>query len=103
MSIDLVRDSNGGAIQVLSPTNAVSVALSGTSQLLAVPADTKVLRLAATGNTWVAFGNSGVVATTSSLLFPGGVEVFSIATGTTHVACLQVGAAVGYFSINRMN
>jgi len=98
----LCRDSNNIPIQALSPISAVSVALSGVSQALAVPTDTKVIRIASTGNAWIAFGTSLVEATTASLLFPGGVEVFPLPTGTTHVACLQVGAATGYFSINRM-
>lgn len=98
----LSRDKNGIPIQALSPISAVSVALSGTSQALAVPADTSMIRIAATGNAWIAFGTSGVEATTSSILFPGGVEVFPLPSGTTHIACLQVGAATGYFSINRM-
>lgn len=102
MSATLLRDNNNQPIQALEPSGAASVALSATSQALALPPNTKFVRVASTGNAWFEFGTSGVVATTSSFLFPGGVEMFPVPSGATHVACLQVGAAVGYFSINRM-
>jgi hypothetical protein len=102
MTATLARDQNNQPVSALFPIAAVTVALSGTSQLLAVPANTRFLRVASTGNTWVEFGNSGAVATTASILFPGGVEVFPIAPEVTHIAALQVGASTGFFSINRM-
>jgi hypothetical protein len=98
----LQRDLNSVPVQSLIPQSPVSVALSGSSQLLAIPAGTKFLRVAATGNAWIEFGTGSAVATTSSLLFPGGVEVFPITNEITHLAVLQVGASTGFISINRM-
>lgn len=102
MSATLLRDNNGQPVHALQPFNPGSVVLSATSQALAIPTDSKFIRVAATGASWVAFGTSGVVATTSSILFPPGVEVFPVPDGVTHVAVIQVGASTGYFSINRM-
>lgn len=102
MSATLLRDNNGQPVHALQPLNPASVVLSATSQPLVIPSDSKFIRIASTGAAWVAFGTSGVVATTSSILFPPGVEVFPVPEGATHVAALQVGASTGYFSINRM-
>jgi hypothetical protein len=102
MSSTLIRDGNNSVVQALFPQSAVTVALSGTSQELAIPAGTTFLRVAATGNVWIAFGAGSATATTSSILFPGGVEVFPIPLDITHMAVLQVGASAGYVSINRM-
>lgn len=102
MSGTLQRDLNSVPVQSLIPLSPISVALSGTSQLLAIPSGTKFLRVAATGNAWIEFGTGSATATTSSLLFPGGVEVFPISSDITHLAVLQVGASTGYISINRM-
>lgn len=103
MSGTLQRDLNSVPVQSLYPQSPASVSLSGTSQTIAIPAGTKFLRIASTGNAWIEFGtSSGVTATTSSLLFPGGVEVFPITPDITHVAVLQVGASTGFISVNRM-
>lgn len=98
----LQRDNNSQPVQALQPTSPVSVSLSGSNQVLAIPADATFIRVASTGNAWFEFGTSGVVATTSSVLFPGGVETFPVPYGATHVGVIQVGASTGYFSINRM-
>lgn len=78
----LSRDKNGIPIQALSPISAVSVALSGTSQALAVPADTSMIRIAATGNAWIAFGTSSISRGTV-VVSPSGItsgEAFGTAT-----------------------
>jgi ribosomal protein L11 methylase PrmA len=58
--------------------------------------------MACTGNVYVEFGTGSAVATTSSILFPAGVEMFALPQDITHVAVLQVGASSGVFSVNRM-
>ena len=86
MSATLQRDVNSQPVQSLQPVSPTSVSISGTSQLLAIPANTKFFRMAATGAVWFDIGTSSVVATTSSLLFPPGVDVFPVSEGATHVA-----------------
>lgn len=102
MSASLARDQNNQPVSALFPLGATSVAVSASSQQLVIPPNTSFLRVSGTANVWLEFGTAGVTATTSSLLFPGGVEVFPISSDITHVACLQVGTSAGYFSINRM-
>mgnify|MGYP000494090815 CR=1 FL=1 len=98
----LGRDGNNSPVQALYPASPVNVTISGVSQLLAIPTGTKFLRVAATGNVYLEFGTSGATATTASVLFPAGTEMFKIVDGVTHVATIQVGAATGILSINRM-
>ncbi len=102
MNEALQRDHNGVAVQSLYPTEAVNVAMSASSQALTLPVSAKFIRVACTGNVYIEFGTGSVVATTSSVLFPAGVEMFSVPDAVTHVAVLQVGASSGVFSINRM-
>jgi len=101
-SPNLGRDSNNVPVQALYPASPVNVTISGVSQLLAIPAETQFLRVASTGNVYLQFGTSAAVATTASALFPAGSEMFKIPAGVTHVATIQVGAATGILSINRM-
>jgi hypothetical protein len=98
----LGRDGNNVPVQALYPAAPVNVTISGVSQLLVIPTATQFLRVASTGNVYLEFGTSGAVATTASALFPAGSEMFKIPSGVTHVAAIQVGAATGILSINRM-
>jgi hypothetical protein len=98
----LVKDS-GAAIQAVRPDLNVSSVTSGSSQRVAFPADTSVVRIASTVDLYIAFGNSAVTASSASMLFPVGAEVFSVQPdGITHVAFIQVGATPGVFSATKM-
>jgi hypothetical protein len=99
----LVRDTSGAAVQALLPDTTVTIATSGSSQSVAMPSNTLLSRLAANVDVFVAFGNSGVTATTSSMLFPSGAEVFNVQkTGWTHVAVLNAGVTSGVFTLTKI-
>ncbi|HEY9817688.1 MAG TPA: hypothetical protein V6D20_18065 [Candidatus Obscuribacterales bacterium] len=100
---NLVRDNNGGAVQALLPDTTVSGASSGSSSRLALPTSTSLVRLASSVDVYVELGGAGVNATSSSMLFPAGAEVFSVFPASiTHVAFLLVGATPGVFSATKM-
>ena len=101
--IKLRTDANGRTIQSLTPAGTPSNGtIGGSSVRITIPTNSSVVRVSATGNCFVAFGDSTVVATTSDVLFPAGVEVFSVDPSWTHVAFIQAGAATGEFGINEM-
>lgn len=95
-------DQNGVPIQVLAPISSAKVAISGTSARVAIPAGSEVIRVAANGNCYIAFGNSSVVATANDMLFPVGSELFVIPPAATHVAVIQDGAATGSVVVTTM-
>lgn len=78
------------------------ITIGGSSVRVALPSGPQVVRLAATGNCWIKFGDGTVTATTSDTLFPAGVEVVKIPTGVTHIAAIQDGASTGSLSITGM-
>lgn len=90
----LPRDWNSEALQVVAPTGVhVKMTAGPGSTSQPFPVNEKgggVVRVAATENCYIKFGDSGVTATANDVLFPAGVEYFSIPPGTTHVACIQV-------------
>ena len=99
----LVRDTSGTAVQALLPSGNTTQTTSGSSQRITLPNDTKLVRIASTVDVYVAFGGSGVNASSSSMLFPIGAEIFNIHDPLiTHVAFLQVGAIPGVFSATKM-
>lgn len=101
----LETDQNGRALQSLAPAVAGvgSIVLSGTSARVAIPSGAQVVRLAASGNCFFAFGDNSVTATSSSALFPSGVEIFSVKPEWTHVAAIVEAGSSGNFSINEMS
>lgn len=100
----LPRDNNSDIVQALSPVNNVSQLVSNSGQVrFAIPALTEIVRIASAANCYFKFGDSGVVATSSDVLFPIGAEVFSIkARGYTHVSVLGVDVTPSPVSVTRM-
>lgn len=87
----LERDKNGVPIQSLAPEYVANLTIGATSARQLLPDDTKVIRLTADQECWIAFGDSTVVATTAAILFPIGVEIFTVPDTTTYIAVLQKG------------
>jgi len=85
----LERDKNGVPIQSLAPEFIINLTLGAASSINILPVNTKVLRLTATQECWLAFGGATIVATTSGILFPAGVEIFTVPEAATYIAALQ--------------
>ena len=82
----------GEGIQVFTPsldTPSASITTSDTSQLVAIPTDVKLIRIACTADSYIAFGDNSVVADTSSSLYLVGVEPVGVPKGATHLAVIQ--------------
>lgn len=99
-SSTLPRDVDLAAIQILSPAvdgNVHITATEGSSSAVQLPTDTEVVRVAASGAVWLAFGGSGVAAAQSeadSMLFPSGAEFFfTLPDSYTYVAARSVSGA----------
>jgi len=100
----LKTDINGRALQSLTPsTTSVNGAISGSSVRIALPTGASVIRVAATSNCYLEFGDVTVVAASTDMVFPTGVEVLSVNPSWTHVAIIQVGADTGVLSVTEMN
>lgn len=85
----MVRDTNGTAVQALYPLSTAVLAVSGTTARVILPAATELVRVACTGDCHIEFGGSGVTATTSSMLFPAGAEVFNVQDANiTYIAAI---------------
>ena len=99
----LPRDSGSVAIQAVFPISTVSLPVSASSARVQLPTNTGVVRIASNVDVYLEFGGSGVTATTSSMLFPAGAEVFSCEdNAVTHVAALIVGATPGVLTASKM-
>lgn len=104
-SVELPRDKFKSPIQCLCPALASTavVSVSGTSAGAALPTGTNIVRFASTANCHVVFGvGSTPTATTSDMLFPAGVEVFTVPQGATHFAVINSGGSSGTFTATRM-
>lgn len=104
--ISLETDLNGRPLQSLSPTQTgvQMIALSGSSTRVPIPVtEGQVVRIAASGNCHVAFGDSSIAATSSSMLFPVGVELFTLKPQWTHIAVIAESGATGNVSISDMS
>jgi hypothetical protein len=99
----MVRDTNNASVQALYPQSSVALALTGSSSRVAMPENTRLIRIATDVPCYIAFGNSSVVASAASMFFPPGVEVFTCEDDTiTHVAAVLSGATPGIFSATKM-
>lgn len=99
----MVRDTAGGLVQALRPSTNVSLSVTTSSARVALPSETALIRIATTVDVYLAFGNSGVTATTSSMLFPAGTEVFTIDDDNiTHVAAVLVASTSGPLTATKM-
>jgi hypothetical protein len=100
----LVRDQNGSPIQALSlsPSGVATAAISSSSVSAALPAGCDIVRIAASNDCYIKFGDGTVVAAAGDSVFPKGAELFAIPAGTTHIAVIQLGAVAGVVSITPM-
>ena len=97
------RDNGNAAVQALCPYSTTVLSVSSSSARVALPTNSRVVRLACNQDIHVAFGDNTVTATTNSMLFPFGAEVFNIAPlGATHIAALTTGATPGVLTITIM-
>lgn len=103
MKPQLPRDSGNDTVQAVCPVSTTTLNSSGSSQRVTLPVTTDIVRIASTVDLYVEFGGASVNATSSSMLFPAGAEVFStIDLSITHIAILNVGATPGVVSISKM-
>ena len=102
-NFNLPRDANSGVLQALAPVESVVNNINTTAVRYALPTNTDVVRLAVTQNAHIKFGDSGVTATTSDLVFPTGAELFSVKNrGFTHVSILSTSATPSAASVTKM-
>lgn len=97
MKPTMSRDVSGTAIQALCPSGPTSsINTSGASASAALPAglqEGEIVRVAATHDCYIKFGQSGLSATATDILMPAGVEYFVLPKNATHFAGLQVAEA----------
>lgn len=88
----LPKDQNGFPIQALAPapTRNINGTIGAASARVALPASSDVVRLCATADCYIRFGDSAVNAANSDAIFVKGAEILKIPTGATHLAFLQV-------------
>ena len=91
------RDKDSATMQVLSPgvNECVAIAaVQGSSAAIALPSDTGIVRVAASGNCYIAFGGSGISVAqgeADAMVFPGGVEFFHMKDSTyTYIAARSI-------------
>lgn len=101
----LPRDNNSSIVQALAPSdNVTQTVSSGGAVRFTLPEATAIVRLAAGMNCYIKFGDSGVTASASDILFPIGAEVFSLQNrGYTHVSVLGIDAAPAPVSVTKMS
>jgi len=98
---ELPHDRNSAAIQALSPDddNITTIMAGGASTSAEVAgrvAGRSVLvEIAASTDVHIAFGASGITATTSSRFFPKGAAVYKLLPGQSHVAVLEAASSGG--------
>lgn len=100
----LIKDGDGHGVQALIPTTTVTNTITnGAAVRYTLPTDTNLVRIGATCNCYIKFGDSGVTATSADIVFPIGAEVLNMeARGWTHISILGIDSSPGYASITRM-
>lgn len=93
-------DQNGNPIQALALASNANAAIGLSSVTIAIPANTDIVRIAATAGCRIKFGPSSVTASVVDTVFPIGVEVFKVPAGATHLAVIQEGAASGALTVS---
>jgi hypothetical protein len=104
-NVSLKTDANGRTLQSLTPyasAGVKNVSLSGTSASSTLPTDAFVVRIASTGDCHIVFDTSAPTATTNDMLFPAGVEVWTLDPAWTHFAVIQAAGSTGTVSITAM-
>ncbi len=100
--LDIPSDVHGHPVQVSGftgePTNLSVGPLTAATVLPANVQGGWVVRLAATTDCYIEFGDNTVQADSDSILFPQGVEYVKVPEGATYIACIQV-SATGILSI----
>lgn len=101
-NVSLPQDQKGNAVQALAPSTNANVAIGAASANVALPAGAEVVRIAASCNCFINFGNSTITASGTSPVFNAGAEIFKVPVGATHIAVIQNGAVTGTLSATRM-
>ena len=99
-------DQNGFPIQTMGPVGITStMATTAVTDRVVLPAGVgagDIIRVASSVDTYFAFGDVTIDATTSDSLFTAGVEVFKIPKDVTHIAALIVGATNGVLTVDEL-
>jgi predicted GH43/DUF377 family glycosyl hydrolase len=99
----MVRDTGGNVVQALYPSINVSLNVTNVSSRVAMADPISLVRIAASVDCYMKFGDSTVTATTSDMLFPAGAEIFSVEDPRiTHIAALLVGSTPGVLTATKM-
>jgi len=103
--IKLVTDSNGVRVQeVFHPATAQLVAIGAGSLLSTVITGVEIVRLVATGNCHVRFGdNASIVALGTDMYLPANVPEFFSLHGDTYIAVIRDAALAGWLCITPMD
>lgn len=91
-------------VQILVPATTVTIVIGLSAANVALPAGTKMVRVANNVDMFLAFGGSGVVVDTNDdMLVPSGAELFVVPDGDTHVAVISSdGSTTGKASFTEM-
>lgn len=100
-NIVLSTDLRGHPIQALSPVENVSLPIGASSNRVALPPDSEIVRLAASVDCFFRFGNSTVTTDGTGNIFTKGVEVFRVPPDATHICTIQMTSG-GVMSISKM-
>lgn len=93
------QSEEGDIIQTLSPHGAAAnISITATSAVTPLP-DGDVIRISASIDCYLEFGDNGAVADTNSMMFLSGTEVFKSPYSQTHVAVIALAAETGVLSI----
>lgn len=103
-NVNLPRASSGDFVQILGPDTAGAVqgTIGATSARVAIPSGAKIIRVAASQTCFLNFGDSTVEASSGDMYFPSGVEYFSVESGITHIAFIEIGAAGGLLNVVKL-
>lgn len=85
----LVLDALNRPVPVLGFAGVLALTAGAVSVNGAIPSGAYIVRVAAVNDCYIAFGNSGVVASGASSLFPKGSELLKVPAGATHIAVIQ--------------
>lgn len=101
MNILIPVDLRGHPIQTLAPEVTAVLSFGAASNRVALPSGAELVRIGATQDCYIEFGNGSVTASGSSIFMPKGSEIFRVPDGATHIAALQFNAG-GQCSVTRM-
>jgi len=89
-----ILETHGGVVPVFIPgiADQGSIATSGTSNSVTLNG-AYIVRLHATKDCYVNFGDSTVTASASDMPMDAGTEVFGVPSNTTYIAAIQNSAA----------